>query len=686
MPTQSLSRRLHPLPRLLMGAGVLLLSSAALAQETEQADTPANASINAAPPAQQAQTADQAPPSAATRQAEQTSATLQAAGPQGVDYRVRIDAPRQLEELLEENLDLMRWRGNSRVDLEQLRRLVKEAPDQVRKLIATEGYYSPKVSAGLDTGGAQPVARVIVDPGEPVTVGDVDLVLQGFVPFEEGGAPFDAAALRNRWSMPVGARFRMGDWEDAKRGLLRDVAQTRFPRARLVETSATVDPDSRRALLRVVLDSGPEMRFGELRIRGLKRYPRTVITNLNKINPGDEYSEAALQALQSRVQDTGYFSSVEVSVDMRAVLAAEIKDIKEDDDDANPATPAAGSSPDTAAGTAPAAAVASTTPANGAGPTTLPVVIRVTENKQKNVEAGLGFSTDTGARAQLGYDDLNVFGKRFKSDLIYEQRRQTARGEFFWPTTAKGYNDSVSAGVEREDLRGEITTLASIAARRAWGSPLLERSLTLEVLAEKREVQGLEPTYTRSIPLTYSITRRKLDSLIQPTNGYVLNAQVGGAVLPILTDEKFLRGYLRGIGYKPLGEKGTLVLRAELGAVVSKDKLGVPSTFLFRAGGDQSVRGYGYQELGVQENGATVGGKVLATASAEYQYWFKPPWGAAVFYDVGNAADSFGAINPKSGYGVGARWRSPVGPINVDLAYGHAVRKARLHFSLGFTF
>jgi translocation and assembly module TamA len=35
---------------------------------------------------------------------------------------------------------------------------------------------------------------------------------------------------------------------------------------------------------------------------------------------------------------------------------------------------------------------------------------------------------------------------------------------------------------------------------------------------------------------------------------------------------------------------------------------------------------------------------------------------------------------------VGARWRSPVGPINVDLAYGHAVRKARLHFSLGFTF
>jgi translocation and assembly module TamA len=584
---------------------------------------------------------------------------------QGIDYQVRIDAPRQIENMLEENLDLMRWRGNPRVDMEQLQRLVKEAPAQAKTFIATEGYYSPKISAGLDTSGGRPVARVIVDPGQPTVVGDVDLVLQGFVQLDKGAAPFDAASLRQRWQLPVGARFRQADWEAAKRELLRDVAQTRFPRARLVETSATVDPEERRALLHVVIDSGPEMRFGELRIRGLKRYPREVITNLNKINPGDQYSEAALTALQSRLQDTGYFSSVEVSADMRAVLNAELQDLKDGDadTDANPATP----EPPT-------------------GPTVLPVLVRVTENLRKNVEVGLGFSTDTGARAQASYDDLNVFGKRMKSDLIYEQKRQTARVDFFWPTTPKGYNDSVGAGVERNDVRGEITTLATVAARRQWGSPLLERSLTLEALVEKREVPPSEPTTTRSLPLTYSITKRKLDSLIQPTNGYVLLGQLGGALLPILTDEKFLRLYLRGQMFKPLGEAGTLVLRGEFGAVAAKEKLGVPSTFLFRAGGDQSVRGYGYRELGVRENDAIVGGKYLLTGSAEYQYYFRPPWGVAVFYDVGNAADKVGDLKPKSGFGVGARWRSPVGPINVDLAYGHAVKKARLHFSLGFTF
>ena len=614
-PARSIPRRLRPLPRLLAGMGALLFATALHAQ--------------------------------------------------GIDYQVRIDAPRQIENMLEENLDLMRWRGNPRVDMEQLQRLVKEAPEQAKTFIATEGYYSPKISAGLDTSGGRPEARVIVDPGPATVVGDVDLVLQGFAPIDEGSAPFDAGALRQRWSLPVGARFRQEDWEAAKRGLLREVAQTRFPRARLVETSATVDPEERRALLRVVIDSGPEMRFGELRIRGLKRYPREVIANLNKINPGDQYSEAALTALQSRLQDTGYFSSVEVSADMRQVLNAELQELKEGDGDAdaNPATP----EPPT-------------------GPTVLPVLVRVVENKRKNVEVGLGFSTDTGARAQASYDDLNVFGKRMKSDLIYEQKRQTARVDFFWPTTPKGYNDSVGAGVERNDVRGEITTLATVAARRSWGSPLLERSLTLEALIERREVPPSEPTTTRSVPLTYAITKRKLDSLIQPTNGYVLQGQLGGALLPILTDEKFLRLYLRGQMFKPLGEAGTLVLRGEFGAVAAKEKLGVPSTFLFRAGGDQSVRGYGYRELGVRENNAIVGGKYLLTASAEYQYYFRPPWGVAVFYDVGNAADKVGDLKPKSGFGVGARWRSPVGPINVDLAYGHAVKKARLHFSLGFTF
>lgn len=569
------------------------------------------------------------------------------AAAQGLPYEVQVDAPRPLDAMLEKNLDLLRWRGNPRLDREQLGRLVRAAPEQVRTLVATEGYYSPSVRSTLDESGGRLVARITVDPGPPVLVGDVELELRGFVS-SDSKQPFDGDALRNSWGLPKGRVFRQADWEEAKRNLLRRVVQTRYPRAQLAETSATVDPDVRRALLKVVIDSGPEMRLGALRIEGLRRYPPSIIQNLNQIKPGDEYNEAVLQAFQGRLQDTGYFSGVEVTADLSGVIANE---------DA-PAGPLV----------------------------TLPVLVRVTENKFKNVSAGVGFSTNTGYRTQLNYDDLSVFGLRMKSALTVESRRQTAQAEFFIPTKAKGYNDSFGASFERNDLRGEVTAVASLSAKRSWGTPLLERSLAVEVLTEQKKVGTQAPVRAQSVPFTYALTKRRLDNLLLPSKGYVLNAQLSAAVLPVLTDERFLRANVRGIMYHPLSADSSLIVRAEAGTLVSRQKRGVPATFLFRAGGDQSVRGYGYQELGVREGDATVGARHLASGSIEYQYYFKPPWGVAVFYDAGNAADKVKDLRPKSGYGIGARWRSPVGPINVDLAYGHAVRDYKLHFSLGFTF
>ncbi|MBP1206290.1 translocation and assembly module TamA [Duganella sp. 1411] len=619
------------------------------------------------------QTQESAPtPAPAEMQAETQAETPAPVVSTGIKYEVNIDAPKELEELLEKNLDLMRFRGNIRMDRDQLFRLVRTSPEQIRTLVATAGYYAPEVSVKLDRNVTPLVVQVKVVPGEPVRVGEVEIVLQGFSPNPDQRASnqFNADALKASWPLKRGAVFRQDDWEASKRAILRQVVQTRYPRAQLLESQATVDPEARQANLRVVLDSGPELRFGELRIEGLKRYPASVIANLNQIEPGDYYSEAALQSYQSRLQDTGYFSSVEVSADMSAILNEQLEAA---------ATPAPGAEPGTPAVPLPRSD-------NAATMAPLPLLVRVTENKRKNVSAGLGYSTNTGNRASLTYDDLAIFGLRLKSALTLETKRQTARGDFYFPVTSDGYNHSIGASYERSDIEGETTAVSSIAAKRAWGTPLLERSLSLELLSETKTVQGQPSVTSKSLPLTYAVTWRKVDNLLMPTKGYALNAQVGGALLPILTDEAFVRAYTRGIFYLPLNTTSNIILRGEVGGLGSRDKVGVPAVYLFRAGGDQSVRGYAYQELGVKQGEATVGGRYLATASAEYQYWFKPQYGAAVFYDAGNAGDSFSALHPKSGYGVGARWKSPVGPINVDVAYGHAVQKYRLHFSLGFTF
>jgi len=570
-------------------------------------------------------------------------------------YQVRIKAPRALESLLEDNLDLVRYRTNARMDRDQLQRMLRSAPEQVRTLVATAGYYSPEVNILLDESGT-PTVTVEVAPGEPVLVGEVDITLEGFA--TTSATPFDQAALKAGWTLPTGAVFRQDEWEKAKRDILRALVQTRYPRAQMMASEAVVDPDTHRALLHVTLDSGPEMRFGELKIEGLHRYPESAVRNLNPIKPGDYYSEAALQAYQGKLQETGYFANVEVSADLSSVVGEQIE-------------------------AAEGKAAGAPQPASMAP---LPLLVRVVENKRKNASVGVGFSTNTGSRISASYDDLNVFGLKMKSALTLETKRQAARSDFYFPTTADGYNDSIGAQLERKDIEGEITRTASLAAKRAWGTPLLERSVSLEYLNESKTVNRVLSSHSQSLPLTYAATWRKVDNLVFPTKGYVINATFGGALLPVLTDEKFIRATARGITYRPLNPTSTVILRAELGALASAHQDGVPTTYLFRAGGDNSVRGYAYQELGVQQGEATVGGRYLATASAEYQYWFKPTWGAAVFYDIGNAANSLGGLHPKSGYGVGARYKSPVGPINVDLAYGHAARKVRLHFSLGFTF
>jgi translocation and assembly module TamA len=185
---------------------------------------------------------------------------------------------------------------------------------------------------------------------------------------------------------------------------------------------------------------------------------------------------------------------------------------------------------------------------------------------------------------------------------------------------------------------------------------------------------------------SWSWTRRRVDNLLDPRRGDVLQVELGGGAKALLSDQDFVRLYGRYVKYTPVAQRDVVILRAEGGITFADSREGIPQDFLFRTGGSQSVRGYDFQSLGVREGEATVGGRLLATASAEYVHWFLPEWGVAAFIDAGDAADSRAALEPKVGYGLGARWLSPAGPLAVDVAYGHAERRLRLHFGVAIAF
>jgi translocation and assembly module TamA len=577
------------------------------------------------------------------------------------DYQVEIDAPPELKTLLEKNLDLVRWRGHERLDEAALLRLYGATPDSIKALVSTEGYFSAEIHPAIDQSGAVWQIRLQVLPGTRARVQEVDLQFQGFLP----GLQPTSEQLRAAWGLSVGSVFRQADWEQAKRTLLRQALTLRYPRAQWLQTEADVNLDTQQVTLRAVLQSGPAVTFGELQIDGLQRYPQSVVRRLNRIAPGDVYDEAALLELQARLQDSHYFSAVAVSAEAAdAVDAGEAAD----------------------AGMSPVEPSLQNLPQN---PLQIPVQVSLTEQRLKKVDAGLGYSTNTGNRLQVAYSHLNLLGAQLNSALMLETRKQSARADWLLPASAAAppsQSDTLSVALERVDLNAEVTRTATLAIKRSWGGPALSRSLTLEYRNEHKTVDGLPQVRSHTLPLSWQWTQRDFDQLLFPTRGHALTLQLGGTPVRLLADEPFIRSSIKYLQYWPLNAQNRLIGRVELGALASRHKEGIPDSYLFRAGGDQSVRGYGWQQLGEKVGDAVVGARYLATASVEYQYWPQPLWGAALFFDSGNAKDKLKDLAPKSGYGVGGRWKSPVGPINLDLAWGRAIHKYRIHFSLGVAF
>ena len=196
-----------------------------------------------------------------------------------------------------------------------------------------------------------------------------------------------------------------------------------------------------------------------------------------------------------------------------------------------------------------------------------------------------------------------------------------------------------------------------------------------------------------AITANYVWTGRYFDSVPFPSRGFGLGVELGAGMTLGEDKKPFTRVLARWLGVRPLGERrGRLAMRAEAGAVIANDAARLPSTQLFRTGGDTTVRGYSYRSIGVELPGGVTGpGRYLATGSIEWQrpilrQGLPSEWEHTLFIDGGAVADKPGNLKPVFGVGTGARWRSPIGPLQADVAYGLDSKKIRLHLSVGFVF
>jgi translocation and assembly module TamA len=328
------------------------------------------------------------------------------------------------------------------------------------------------------------------------------------------------------------------------------------------------------------------------------------------------------------------------------------------------------------------------------------VKVRVTELSQNQATFGVGYSANTGPRVSVEHYDRRVFGQPWiaRSTLAFGPDLKSIGTEFATYPGENMWRNLVGASAER--LRSADELRESWAARvgRSQETKPFDRLYDVE-FAHARVDSSAFVDSADALSLNAHWLRRDLDSVLVPTEGTSLSAQAGlgygkgTETRPDVAGEArqggpFVRVYSRLTAYRPFGGWYANA-RLEAGEVFVTDRIAVPDTILFRAGGDDSVRGYDYRTLGPRVNGAVGGGRVLLTGSVELEHSLTPRLPAllgAVFVDAGNAADRWAQYRPFYGYGVGLHYRSPVGPLKLDLAYGQNERRLRVHVSVGVNF
>ena len=647
--------------RNLPAAAIALLLACTAAAQTVAPAAPSAASDKApaAPsatnPEPVTQTSVPAPPPASVAPPETPAGAIgpTQAQPEVTAFDIEVKAPPEVRALLERHLELQRYRAVTDLDDAELARLVVLAEHNVRNLVGTLGYFSPNISIVREGAASQrPNIVVAVDPGELTRTRAVAIDFSGDIAQSpDADAVSQRESIKRNWRLPAGQRFTQDSWDGAKTQALRDLVARRYPAGRLASSLADIDAPAVSADLSLTLDSGPLYRLGPMQVSGIQRYDAQLVPRLARLDAGSVYDQNRLLEAQQRLASSGYFNSATILVD-----------------------------PDS-------------------DPLAAPVQVTVREAPLQKVILGVGITTDSGPRTSVEHTHHRVPGIGWRAVTKLQLNRKSPFAQTEWTAIPgeDGWRWGFLGRAERLDDDELITRAQRLRFGRTQAGDRIDRNVYLQY--DRASVQALPGRAISdsnsgdgsAISGNYVWTGRYFDSLPFPSRGYGLGAELGGG-MTLGTDRKpFLRSAARWLGVKSL-TRGRIALRAEAAAVLAADSARVPGTLLFRTGGDSTVRGYGYRDIGVQRaNGVTGPGRYIAVGSVEWQRpmlknGLPTEWESTFFIDAGSVAERPQDLKPQVGIGTGVRWRSPIGPLQIDLAYGVQPKKLRLHMSVGFVF
>lgn len=503
----------------------------------------------------------------------------------------------------------------------QARRLYRRAEQQIQNALEPYGYYNVSLAGELKEVGKDFVADLKVTLGPAVKVTDIDIVIRGGT---EGLRSIDIA--RSNFLPLRGQALDHASYERSKASIHAALFGAGFLDARLVTHRVDVTRAANSAEIHLEWDAGERYRFGETHFEG-GQFSDEFMQRYIPWSADDYYSQELLLGLQQRLVDANYFSISQVQPDVEQATGGIV-----------------------------------------------PIAVMLAPAKRTIYTGGLFVGTDTGPGIRGGIERrwVNDSGHKLKFETILAQRLKTLSSLYQIPMPGND-NHSLNFGIayrdENTDTSQSKTLRLAATDSRVWHGWI--RTIGLQFLTGDFKVADEKGSTTLLYP-EISFAKKKADDLNFPRRGWSLTlaGRVGqkGALsdtsfAQITADAKWIHGF---------GDNGRFIARGALGYTQVDDFDRLPPELRFFAGGDRSIRGYSFQTIGPRRLTANniepkvIGGEQLVVASAEYEHYFTPTWGAAAFVDTGDAFTGSN-FDLKVGAGLGLRWRSPVGLVRVDL-------------------
>ncbi len=517
----------------------------------------------------------------------------------------------------------------------RIRRLHQKANAEIAAALQPFGYYRPQVTSSLEIlEDEQWRATYTVDPGPELKISEVSLDITG--PIQQDTA---LQQLIEESAPRPGNTLVHSEYEAFKSKLSGLASEHGYREARFTETRLEIDLRTYEARVVLGLESGPRYRFGDVSLQQDMLDPE-LLQRFIPFNKGDPYDLGQLIALQQALHDSNYFQVVEVAPGQSLADSREI-----------------------------------------------PIDVLLKPRKKHRFDVGVGFGTDTGARAKFGWrmPRVNRRGHRIDSEVVVSQIGYRVDANYRIPVLNPRTDQLIyTISRKREETDTSDSLLSKIGVSLSHNREKWREIVALNYQVEDFVVAQDDGQSVLLIP-SVSWSRTWGQDFINVLDGVRFDIAFLGATDKIVSDTDFAQmiGAVKFI--YSINARNRVLMRGSFGTTQTQEFEQLPASIRFFAGGAQSVRGYAYQSLGpTNEFGEVVGGSKLLVGSVEFDHYFNDRWGVAVFLDAGNAINSL-EDDLEQGAGFGLRWKSPVGPVRIDIAnaISTADKDWRLHISIG---